>query len=128
MILAISFKNVFNINLNLLFLLKMSSIRSFSYSNDEDIRLCHIYLDVSQNPIIGINQTKDRFWVRVEDQFHACEPFKSNIRPRRSLESRISAIQKACAKLLGCINQIQNRNPSGASEQDVVSVYYYCLF
>ncbi|KAJ9542893.1 hypothetical protein OSB04_029399 [Centaurea solstitialis] len=34
----------------------------------------------------------------------------------------MSVIQKACTKLRGCINQIENGNPSGASEQDVVNL------
>ena len=37
---------------------KMCSIRTSSYSNNEDIHLCHIYNDFSQNPILGINQEK----------------------------------------------------------------------
>ncbi|KAJ9565409.1 hypothetical protein OSB04_001375 [Centaurea solstitialis] len=98
-----------------------SSIRSSAYKDNEDIQLCHCYLDVSQNPIIGRNQRKDKLWERIEVQYHSCEPFASNRRPRRSLESRMSTIQKATKKLRGCINQVQNRNPSGASEQDIMN-------
>ncbi|KAK2645892.1 hypothetical protein Ddye_021087 [Dipteronia dyeriana] len=31
-----------------------SDHRSSGYKNEEDIHLCHVYLDVSQNPIIDI--------------------------------------------------------------------------
>ena len=69
-----------------------SSHRSLSYSIQEDIHLCHVYLDVSQNPIIGINQSKDQFWARVEADYHLDPMFQNQPRPRRSLQSRMSVI------------------------------------
>ncbi|XP_024992456.1 uncharacterized protein LOC112526403 [Cynara cardunculus var. scolymus] len=33
----------------------------------------------------------------------------------------MSCILKACKKLRGCINQVEMRNPSGASEQDIMN-------
>ena len=102
-----------------------STIRSSAYKDNKDIQLCRCYLDVSQNPIIGRNQTKDKFWARIETEFHSSETFATNPRPRRSLEARWSCILKATKKLRGCIKQIQNRNPSGASEQDIVSILLF---
>ncbi|KAJ9555950.1 hypothetical protein OSB04_010564 [Centaurea solstitialis] len=99
----------------------MSTSRSLAYNDNEDIQLCRCYIDVSQNPIIGRNQSKDKFWARVNTEFHSSEIFATNPRPRRSLESRMSTIMKATKKLRGCIRQIQNRNPSGASEQDIMN-------
>ncbi|KAL1221706.1 hypothetical protein V5N11_010843 [Cardamine amara subsp. amara] len=32
----------------------------------------------------------------------------------------MSVLLTACSKLRGCINQIENKNPSGASDQDIV--------
>ncbi|KAL4589024.1 hypothetical protein LXL04_001926 [Taraxacum kok-saghyz] len=98
----------------------MSTNRSSSYSHIEDQQLCHVYIDVSQNPIIGKNQSRDKLWMRIETQYHADEPFKNQPRPRRSLESRMGIILKAISKLRGCVNQIVNKNPSGASEQDII--------
>ena len=87
----------------------------------------HVYIDVSQNPIIGKNQSRDKLWMRIETQYHADEPFKNQPRPRRSLESRMGIILKAVSKLRGCVNQIVNKNPSGASEQDIVSIFKYLI-
>lgn len=111
-----------------LILIKMSASRSISYSHAEDQHLCRVYLDISQNPIVGINQTKDKFWKRIAIAYHAIEPFASQERPLRSLESRMGAILKATSFFRACVNQIENRNPSGASEQDIVSTYYYCSY
>uniref|UniRef100_A0A803Q684 No apical meristem-associated C-terminal domain-containing protein n=1 Tax=Cannabis sativa TaxID=3483 RepID=A0A803Q684_CANSA len=99
----------------------MSSIRTLSYSLEEDIHLCRVYLDISQNPIIGINQSKDQFWARVEAEYHLPEMFMTQRRPRRSLQSRMTTILAAVSKFRGCINQIENKNPSGASEQDIIN-------
>ncbi|KAL1225238.1 Glutathione S-transferase T3 [Cardamine amara subsp. amara] len=98
----------------------MTSKRSASYSIEEDILLCHVYLDVSQNPIIGINQSGDMFWSRVKTEFDKSNIARTQERPRRSLQSRMSVLLTACSKLRGCINQIENKNPSGASDQDIV--------
>ena len=103
-----------------------SSHRSLSYSIQEDIHLCHVYLDVSQNPIVGINQSKDQFWARVEADYHLDPMFQNQPRPRRSLQSRMSVIINAISKLRGCVRQIENLKPSGASEEDIVSYCCYC--
>ncbi|KAJ4865964.1 Uncharacterized protein Rs2_52517 [Raphanus sativus] len=99
----------------------MTSSRSLSYSIDEDMHLCHVYLDVSQNPIIGINQSKDQFWARVETEYQKSEISNQQPRPRRSLQTRMTTILSAVSKLRGCVNQIENKNPSGASEQDILN-------
>ena len=36
----------------------------------------------------------------------------------------MQSILAAIGKLRGCVQQIENQNPSGASEQDIVNLYY----
>ena len=50
--------------------------------------------------------------------------FTTQVRPRRSLQKRMQSILVAIGKLRGCVRQIENQNPSGAFEQDIVSLYY----
>ena len=98
--------------------------KSTSYTHKEDIPLCHIYIDISQNPIVGINQSRDAFWSRVEIKYNNSKPeFTTQDRPRRSLQKQMQSILAAIGKLRGCVQQIENLNPSGASEQDIVSLY-----
>ncbi|XP_062089267.1 glutathione S-transferase T3-like [Humulus lupulus] len=97
----------------------MSSSRTASYSLEEDMHLCHVYIDISQDPIIGRNQSGNSFWARVESEYHKNGKFSNQPRPRRSLQTRMTTIIGAVAKLRGCINQIQNKNPSGASQEDI---------
>ncbi|XP_062088471.1 glutathione S-transferase T3-like [Humulus lupulus] len=99
----------------------MSSSRTASYSLEEDMHLCHVYIDISQDPIIGRNQSGNSFWARVESEYHKNEKFSNQPRPRRSLQTRMTTIIGAIAKLRGCINQIQNKNPSGASQEDILN-------
>ena len=65
-----------------------SSHRSLSYSIKEDIHLCHVYLNISQNPIVGINQFEDQFWARVEADYHLDSKFENRPRPKRSLKKK----------------------------------------
>ncbi|KAK2633729.1 hypothetical protein Ddye_028521 [Dipteronia dyeriana] len=100
----------------------MSTKRSSSYTNAEDTHLCHIYLDVSQNPIIGIYQSKDMFWTRVKADYNNIPYFITELRNKRSLQCHMQTILTAMGKLRGCIRQIESLKPSGASEADIVSI------
>ena len=101
----------------------MSSSRSSSYTHAEDTHLCHVYLDVSQNPIIGIYQSMEMFWARIEGEFNNTrKDFMTEHRTWRSLQSRMATILPAVGKLRSCLRQIESLNPSGASEVDMVSI------
>ncbi|KAL5756357.1 hypothetical protein ACOSQ2_021103 [Xanthoceras sorbifolium] len=83
-----------------------NTLRSTSYSNEEDQLLCRIYIDVSQNSIIGINQSSLQFWSRIETEYHKALPeYITQVRPRRSLQSRMQVITTAIGKLRGCLNR-----------------------
>ncbi|KAI3463838.1 hypothetical protein Pfo_020501 [Paulownia fortunei] len=95
--------------------------RSTSYSHEEDLHLCHIYLEISQNLIIGINQSKEQFWSRVESEYNNTKLDSiTQYRPKRSLQSRMQVIMALTGKMRGCIRQVENLHLSGASEQDVI--------
>ncbi|KAL5551478.1 hypothetical protein UlMin_001654 [Ulmus minor] len=98
-----------------------SQHRSSLYINEEDLHLCCVYLDISQNPIVGINQSKDQFWGRIEHDYNnsQSEFTITQSRPKRSLQCRMQVILTMVDKLRGCIRQVENLNPSGALEQDI---------
>ncbi|KAK2655980.1 hypothetical protein Ddye_009032 [Dipteronia dyeriana] len=100
----------------------MSTKRSSSYTNAEDTYLCHIYLDVLQNPIIGIYQSRDMFWTRVETDYNNNKPyFITELRNKRSLQYRIHTILTTIGKMQGCIRHIESLKPNGASEVDIMN-------
>ncbi|KAG6430646.1 hypothetical protein SASPL_108718 [Salvia splendens] len=49
------------------------SVRKESYTENEDILLCKVYMEISQDPSIGTSQSAQRFWQRVEDGFNQAE-------------------------------------------------------
>ena len=46
------------------------SSRAFSYSVPKDVLLYEIYIEISQDPITGVNQSANQFWSRVGDKFN----------------------------------------------------------
>ena len=99
------------------------SIRSSRYTITEDVLLCQVYLDISQNPIMGRYQSLDRFWTRVEEKYNETKNQQWEYRNKRSVQSRMQNIITEVKKLNGCLKQIENLNPSGASDEDIVSIY-----
>ena len=102
----------------------MSNSRNPNYTIDEDRHLCRVYKDVSQDGEIGINQKKDVLWSRVSEAYNDKKLSYMSDRSARSVESRISLIHNATSKFKGCIQQVEYRNPSGASENDIVSFHF----
>ncbi|XP_075500208.1 glutathione S-transferase T3-like [Primulina tabacum] len=92
-----------------------------NYTIDEDKFLCHIYFDISQDPIIGINQSRGQLWSRVAEKYNKERRSDLHPRPQRSIEKRIGSILTSVAHLRGCVRQIENLNSSGASEQDIMN-------
>ncbi|XP_019238013.1 PREDICTED: uncharacterized protein LOC109218137 [Nicotiana attenuata] len=93
------------------------SIRSAGYSVNEDILLCRMHLDVSQDPITGVNQSRDQFCGRVVDAYNNTKEDFWESHTKKSLQHRMQMIEKAIRKLNGCVRQVENLHPSGASEQ-----------
>ncbi|XP_075473396.1 uncharacterized protein LOC142504408 [Primulina tabacum] len=99
-----------------------SIFRTTNYAIEEDKLLCHVYLDVSQNPIIGINQSKERFWSRIEEAFNAGKSNNMQVHNIRSLQCRMQVILLVVRKLCGCVSIIENLKLSGASEEDILNM------
>ena len=102
-----------------------SSTRSSGYTNEENIHLCHVYFDISQNPILVIYHSRDQFWTRVQECYNnTMLKGVTQVRSKKSLQTRMQTILSAINKLRGYIRQIEYLNPSGASEQDIVSIHF----
>nr|GMD35986.1 glutathione S-transferase T3-like [Ipomoea batatas] len=99
------------------------TVRTASYSIEEDQLLCHVYVDICQDKVTGHYHAGDAFWTRVMNAYHEALPAHvGNTRPLRSIQTRMQTIMTAIAKLRGCIVQVENLNPSGASEQDIIVI------
>ncbi|XP_020249167.1 uncharacterized protein LOC109826549 [Asparagus officinalis] len=77
-------------------------------------------LEISQDPVLGSNQKKDKLCEQISALFHekifnVCTGHRS----LKSLSCRMQIIMKAISKFRGCIRQVECLNPSGASEFDI---------
>ncbi|KAL8557508.1 hypothetical protein ACS0TY_004810 [Phlomoides rotata] len=52
----------------------MAPPRAANYCNIEDVHLAKAWLDVSQDPITGNNQSRAKFWERVADEYNRAKP------------------------------------------------------
>ncbi|XP_075500060.1 glutathione S-transferase T3-like [Primulina tabacum] len=97
-----------------------SSKRGVVFSIEED-KLLVMNLDVSQNPIIGINQSRDKLWSRVAFTYNEQLTGKST-EPRiiKALQCRWFNINKIVQKFSSCVSQVELSRPSGASEKDIL--------
>ncbi|XP_073038245.1 uncharacterized protein [Primulina eburnea] len=98
-----------------------SSKRGAAFSIEEDKLLVMAYLDVSQNPIIGINQSRDRLWSRVAATYN--EQLAGNStepRTTKALQCRWFNINKIVQNFSSCVSQVELSRPSGASEKDIL--------
>ncbi|TVU26563.1 hypothetical protein EJB05_29116 [Eragrostis curvula] len=94
--------------------------RSKSYSVDEDTLLVSAWLNVSLDPIQGVDQSRSTYWKRIYDYFHANKTFDSD-RTQGSLMNRWSGIQHDVNAFAGCLSRIETRNQSGCTVDDKIA-------
>ncbi|KAH6768746.1 hypothetical protein C2S51_014082 [Perilla frutescens var. frutescens] len=95
--------------------------RTSNFNPTEDKHLCRVYLDVSQDGIASNNQSKERFWSRITDNYHSqrSSPHIAD-RTQKSLQCCMQVMLKEVKKFNGCVQQIELLNPSGANEQTIL--------
>lgn len=97
------------------------TVRTASYSFEEDQILCQTYLAALQNLNVGPNPRVYTLWSQIEIEYHKALPEHiSNVRPLRSLQNRMHIIISAVEKLRACVQQVESSSHTGTSEQDVV--------
>ena len=99
------------------------SRRGTNYTVLEDQTLIRAWESISLDATHGNDQTKDRYWQRVEDKFFQLMPRNGRTVPRtfRSLQGRWEVIKTTCSRWSGCLQQVMNAPPSGTVEGDWVS-------
>ncbi|KAE8819181.1 putative receptor protein kinase ZmPK1 [Hordeum vulgare] len=91
--------------------------RGGNYTNDEDILLCNTWLQVSRDPSIGGDQSKDAYWNQMKENFDLRN--KSGVdRSSRSLRSRWSTINRDCQKCAAAQKTVDN----GTNDIDMFNI------
>jgi len=83
--------------------------RGSGFSKDEDKVICSAFLNISKDPIIGVNQSSGGYYKRIHEYYKEHKPEGSD---------RIS-VNKFC----GIKSTIDCKDESGKNEQNRVSVY-----
>jgi hypothetical protein len=86
--------------------------RASNYSEKEDVTLCYAWMNVSLDASVATDQSKDRFWARIEEYYN------NNVevpitRTQGSLGHRWGAILECCNRWSGCVDQVHTNPPSG---------------
>ena len=101
--------------------------RAGNYTNVDDILLCNTWLQVSRDPSVGGDQSRDAYWLRMKEHFDVRN--ESGIdRSARSLRSRWTTINKDCQKWVAAQKAVDKLNPSGTNEDDRVSRISFIFF
>ncbi|KAK8960186.1 hypothetical protein KSP40_PGU006265 [Platanthera guangdongensis] len=75
---------------------------------------------------MGSNQKEHKMCERISIIFHNKRPTTcSGQRTLKSLSCHCSLLASKANKFRGCIRQIEQRNPSGAFELDIISIYLH---
>ncbi|KAF7049714.1 hypothetical protein CFC21_058203 [Triticum aestivum] len=94
-----------------------ASKRQKNFSKAEDLTLVDAYLEITQDPIIGVDQSRDCYWKRIDAYFHANKS-EDHGRTQGSLQHRWAIIQEQVNRFCACYSQVQNRNQSGMTREN----------
>ncbi|KAE8814119.1 putative receptor protein kinase ZmPK1 [Hordeum vulgare] len=91
--------------------------RAGNYTTNDDKLLCNTWLQVSRDPSIGGDQSRDAYWRRMKEYFDA-QNVSGIDHSERSLRSRWSTINSDCQKWAAAQKAVDKLNPSGTNEDD----------
>ncbi|XBH79777.1 hypothetical protein VPH35_105674 [Triticum aestivum] len=91
--------------------------RAGNYSNADDILLCNTWLQVSRDPSVGGDQSRDAYWLRMKEHFDV-RNVSGIDRSGRSLRSWWPTINSDCQRWAACQKAVDKLNPSGTNEDD----------
>uniref|UniRef100_A0A8I6X4C2 No apical meristem-associated C-terminal domain-containing protein n=1 Tax=Hordeum vulgare subsp. vulgare TaxID=112509 RepID=A0A8I6X4C2_HORVV len=91
--------------------------RAGNYTTNDDKLLCNTWLQVSRDPSVGGDQSRDAYWGRMKEHFDA-QNVSGIDRSERSLRSRWSTINSDCQKWAAAQKAVDKLNPSGTNEDD----------
>lgn len=98
--------------------------RNKAWKEPEDVELVRAWLDISQNPQTGTDQTADSFWYAIHKVFAAAVKEKKIFvdgdeeRTVKAVKERFSELSRCCSKFTGSLHTILSLNRSGKSDSD----------
>ena len=89
----------------------------------EDELLIQTWLNISKDPIVGVDQKADSFWARIRDNYNN---YRGRLIEREAgaLKSRWHKMNASVQKFCRCYKTAIKDNTSGKSENDVMAEAY----
>ncbi|PUZ76493.1 hypothetical protein GQ55_1G295500 [Panicum hallii var. hallii] len=91
--------------------------RTRNFSKQKDILLASAWLEVSMDPVQGVDQTRSTYWQRINEYCNMHKTFESD-RNISSLTHRWGIIQGSVSRFCSWYSQVLRSNQSGVTEQD----------
>ncbi|CAI8586142.1 unnamed protein product [Vicia faba] len=90
------------------------------FTRDEDILLIQSWLNVSKDPIVGVDQKAGSFWLRIAANYNQYRG-QSREKLGGQLKCRWHRINGLVQKFVGCYKQAVNGKKSGTSDNDIMA-------
>ncbi|XP_062232864.1 uncharacterized protein LOC133930214 [Phragmites australis] len=90
------------------------------WTDEEDELLVSAWLNVSQDPMVGTDQSKDTYWGRIAKYFNTYRKPTMMTRSDKALINHIKLITDAVSKFAVHVKKVEQLNPSGTNERDKV--------
>lgn len=104
----------------------VAKARSKNFTKEDQIALCHAWLDVSEDPVVGNDQGGADFWAKVSFAFNqALMDLGHEDRCREAGSIQIhwrDTLQKAVNKFCGSYSKAKQVEKSGYTEQDYIEL------
>ncbi|OEL18071.1 hypothetical protein BAE44_0020909 [Dichanthelium oligosanthes] len=98
---------------------KKVAVRAKKFSVKEDELLCSACLNVTKDPIVGVNQPTGAYWASISSYFHEHKKTTED-RNISSLQHRWGGIQHETSQFCSFYAQVERKKESGKSEDDKV--------
>jgi hypothetical protein len=94
------------------------------WTDEEDELLVSAWLNVSQDPVVGTDQSRETYWGRIAKYFNTYK--KDTMMPRtdKALINHMKLITDAVTKFTVHYRKVEQLNPSGTNERDKVTVHF----
>ncbi|VFQ87333.1 unnamed protein product [Cuscuta campestris] len=87
---------------------------------EEECLLASAWVDVSEHPIVGSEQTRDAMWDRIEEKFFTAMNKDDSYRTWDQLTSKRSHINRKIRKFIGVYEECARSRRSGTNDVDVL--------
>ncbi|XP_062188911.1 glutathione S-transferase T3-like [Phragmites australis] len=88
------------------------------WTDEEDELLVSAWLNVSQDPVVGTDQSRETYWGRIAKYFNTYKKESMMLRTEKALINHMKLITDAVTKFTVHYRKVEQLNPSGTNERD----------